>query len=74
MYRTRNAACLEGHRGFESHPLRHRLIFLRKIKPVLVGLPRQCTSRYTRAVHAPPPEATCRAFGDCRKWDWDAPP
>ena len=24
MYRTRNAACLEGHRGFESHPLRHR--------------------------------------------------
>ncbi len=23
MYRTRNAACLEGHRGFESHPLRH---------------------------------------------------
>jgi uncharacterized protein (TIGR00369 family) len=22
MYRTRNAACLEGHRGFESHPLR----------------------------------------------------
>ena len=24
MYRTRNAACLEGYRGFESHPLRHR--------------------------------------------------
>ena len=23
MYRTRNAACLEGYRGFESHPLRH---------------------------------------------------
>ena len=23
MYRTRNAACLCGHRGFESHPLRH---------------------------------------------------
>lgn len=24
MYRTRNAACLHGYRGFESHPLRHR--------------------------------------------------
>ncbi len=23
MYRTRNAACLNGYRGFESHPLRH---------------------------------------------------
>ena len=26
MYRTRNAACLQGHRGFKSHPLRQLIL------------------------------------------------
>ena len=34
MYRTRNAACLQGYRGFESHPLRHRLVRQRTRIPV----------------------------------------
>ena len=37
-HRTRNAACLEGHRGFESHPLRQRcLISLGKSADVWLG-------------------------------------
>ncbi len=51
MYRTRNAACLEGHRGFESHPLRHRQIVLA-----------QCVS----PSFSPPFPRTSAPVADCR--------
>lgn len=49
MHRTRNAACLQGHRGFKSHPLRHFVLTLRQLSrkslaffvklPLACGLP-----------------------------------